>query len=277
MWALALLLAGAGSARAGWEIEQTTYNLRSSGKEIGRSPSTLRISKDRVRTSDGTTVSIYDYDKGRVLLLLPEKKLYWDGTVDEYLSAVRAANPNRRGIPGELKQPADPPLLMQETPITADIAGKQTKKYVVQVDGRPYQEIWVAPDFLGDDLDLKRYHETQRKIAQSVRSSYATNLRALSDNELYKKIVVETYPMRTNTYLGEAIIGTEVVRISKVEVPDSDFAVPNGFTRTPLTTLIEAQQAISDRGAAEQRKKAEADMKKAPPKTKGKTPAAKKK
>jgi len=252
--ALGLLLAAAVSAQAGWEIEQTNYSLRSSGKEIGRSPSKLWVSKDRIRVDDGTSVSIFDYGKDRVALLLPSRKTYWSGTIDQYIEAVRTVNPTKRVLPGELEKVRKPPIVVSETPITAEIAGKQTKKYIIAIDGYPYQELWIAPPFLGSDLNLETYMEVQRKLARTVRSSYGTNLNFLADDPLYKKINTEGYPVRVQTYLGEAVMGSEIVSITQRELPDSDFSVPEGYSAVPLGSLLDEQQKVIDQKVAEQRK-----------------------
>lgn len=257
-WAAALgfLLAAAPVARAGWEIEQTTYNLRASGKEIGRSPSTMRVSKNRARISDGTTVSIFDYNKDDIALLLPQKKLYWSGTVDDYISAVRSVDPKRRVLPGELKLPK-PDITVQETPVTAQIVGRTAKKYLIVVNGQPFQELWVGDAIFTPDLDPGRYQALQRKLAQSIRSSYAVTLDYLADDPLYKKISTEGYPLRVHTYLGEAIMGSEVTRVAPADVPDSDFAIPEGYARVDLAALIDAQQKLTDAAVAAQKKELE--------------------
>jgi hypothetical protein len=277
-WAAALgfLLAAAPVAWAGWEIEQTTYSLRASGKEIGRSASTMRVSKNRARVADGTTISIFDYDKGRIALLLPAKKLYWSGSVDDYLSAVRGVDPKRRALPGELETLPKPQIIVQETPVTAEIAGKATKKYLIVVNNQPFQELWIGEPVFTQDLDPARYQAVQRKMAQSVRSSYGVTLNYLADDPLYKKISTEGYPFRVHTYLGEAIMGSEITRMKAVDVPDSDFAIPEGYSPVNLVALIDEQQKVTDQAVAAQRKAIEKENPAAKPKA-GKAAKAQKK
>jgi hypothetical protein len=244
---LGLLLVAAVDAGAGWEIEQSSYSLRSSGKEIGRSSSTLLVSKERVRVIDEMTVTILDYDKDSIALLVPARKSYWTGTVDEYISAVRSVDPKRRVLPGQLDDLPKPEMVVKETPITAEIGGRHAKKFVVVVGGRAFQEIWVSEPFgLAKDLDPKRYQAVQRKIAQSVRSSYGVALNHLSEDPLYQKITYEDFPVRTHTYLGDAIMGNEVVRVTQKEIPDSEFTVPADFKPVSLVALLEAQQELVD-------------------------------
>src|SRR5262249_14536126 len=130
------LLTLAAQAWAGWEIEQSNYNLRSNGKEIDRTSAVMRVSKNRARIADGETVTVFDYDSGRVTLLLPEKKQYWDGSIDQYQDEVRDASPRRR-VPPEIQgtPPRKPEVHVTETGVTETIAGKQTKKYSIISDG----------------------------------------------------------------------------------------------------------------------------------------------
>jgi hypothetical protein len=62
--------------------------------------------------------------------------------------------------------------------------------------------------------------------------------------------------MRTHSYLGEAVMGTEVVRVSEVEIPEAEFAVPEGYKQTPLLAVLEAQNALTpeEKAAVEKRK-----------------------
>lgn len=255
-WAAALgfLLAAAPVAWAGWEVEQTTYSLRANGKEIGRSSSTMRVSKNRTRVTDGTTISIFDYDKDRIALLLPQRKMYWGGTVDEYISAVRAVDPKRRVLPGELDKMPKPEIVVQESPVTAQIVGRTAKKYIIVVNGQPFQELWIGDAIFPGDLEPARYQAVQRKLAQSVRSSYAVTLNALADDPLYKKITTEGYPLRVHTYLGEAIMGSEITRVAPADVPEGDFVVPEGYSAVNLVGLMDEQRKVTDQAAAEQKK-----------------------
>lgn len=241
-WAAAVLavVATVEGTWAGWQIEQTSYNRRASGQEISRTSSTLLVSKDRVRTDDGISVTIFDYDKDSVLWLLPAKKMYWDGTSDEYLQQARRINPKSRLAPGKMKDLPALAMKVEETAESVEIAGKAAKKYAIQMDGYPFQDLWVAAPFgLEKDLDMRRFQAMQLKLAQGMRSGYGVALTALQKDELYQRISTQGFPLRTHSYLGEAIVGTEVVALTPKEIPDSEFAVPKGFKRVPLVQLLD--------------------------------------
>lgn len=248
----ATLLLGASLARAGWEIEQTSYSLRASGKEISRTTASLRIAAGKVRVADGKTITIVDYGKDRLTYIYPEKKIYWVGSSDDYIAAIQGSNPRRRKVPKEDSEARRGKVVIQETPITTEIAGKTTKKYIINVDGEKIQDVWMAPSFgVGKDLDFEVFSALQGKLARSVRSSRGRDLVALSQDEAYKALNRDSFAMRTHSYLGEAIMGTEIVRVAQIDVPESEFAVPEGYTAVPLLSLLEVQGALTVEERAE--------------------------
>lgn len=245
-WAAALMfvLAASDGAWAGWEIDQKSYNLRASGQEIGRTSVRLLVSKDRVRMADGKVVTLFDYKKDRLALLLPAKKMFWDGTSDEYLTAVRRINTKTRLAQGEMEKLPKMAVQIEAKPETIEIAGKVAKKYAIVLDGYPFQDVWITDSFgIEKDLDSERFQAMQLKLAQSTRSNYGMAMTVLQKNPLYQDIVRKGFAMRTNSYLGEAIMGTEIVRVAPREVPDSDFDIPKEYKRATLLQLIDAQKA----------------------------------
>jgi len=267
--ALIFVLAASGTARAGWEIDQKNYNLRASGQEVGRTTSRLLVSKDRVRLSDGRMITLFDYKNDRLALLLPSKKIYWQGTSDEYLRAVRGVNRKARFGAGEMEKAPKFAVKIEAKPETVEIAGKVAKKYSIQVDGYPFQDLWVADSFgIEKDLDVERFQAMQLKLAQSVRSNYAVALTALQKDPVYLQISRAGYPMRINSYLGEAIMGSEVVRVVPREVPESEFAVPKDYRVATLPQLMDAQVAEIDAEAAAKRQTPAPAAKKPAPKKK---------
>ena len=238
--ALVLILAAADVAWAGWEIEQTTYNLRASGEEISRHNSTLHVSKDRVRMADPKITTIVEYKADRLVMMMPSKKIYWDGTSDEYLEAARRLNPKNRLTEKQRQRMPNLALRITELPDKIEIAGKVATKYAIQLDGYPFQDVWVTEAFgVEKDLDYESFQAMQLKLAQSVKSGYGAALGAMQKNPEYQKIHRTGFPMRINSYMGEAIMGTQVLRVVAKELPESDFQVPKDFKRVPLVQFMD--------------------------------------
>ena len=241
--ALVMILAGAGGAWAGWEIEQSHYNLRASGAEIYRRGSTMRVSKGRVRVEDPDSVTIFDYENDRIRWILPKKKLYWEGTSDEYLAAAHRAKPKSRLRPGQADTLETPKVDLFDTGDIVEINGKQTRRYMIRVDDYPFQEVWVAESFnLSKDLDQVRLQAMQQKLSHRVRSVHTLVFAELLKNPVYKKMTHEGFAMRTHSYLGEAIMGTDILKITETEIPESEFEVPPAYLFAPLTHLIDEQR-----------------------------------
>lgn len=243
--ALVLVLAAAEVCSAGWEIEQTSYNLRASGQEIGRYNSKLLVSKDRVRMSDPKVTTIFDYKADRLVVLLPSKKIYWNGTSDEYLKTARRISPKGRFAPGEMDKIGKLSVTIEELPEKIEIAGKVATKFAIKMDGYPFQDVWVTDAFgIEKDLDYDRFQAMQLKLAQGMQSGYGLALTTMQKDPMYQKINRAGFPMRTNSYLGEAIMGTQILRVAQKELPDSDFAAPKDFKRVPLVEFIDAEKSI---------------------------------
>lgn len=244
-WAAALLtvLAAAGTGWAGWEIEQVHYNLRASGEEIYRHKSTMTVSKGRVRIADDDSVTIFDYANDRIRWILPKKKLYWEGTSDEYLLGARQANPRGRLQEGAAKNLPTPVVEVQDSGLEVRISDRPTRLYQIHADSERFQEVWVTETIdISADLDQQRFEAMQQKLAGGLRTGRTVAIAELNKDPLYRKAVLGGFPMRTHTFLGKAVIGTEVLRVEQREIPDSAFEVPPAFLFAPISHMVDEQR-----------------------------------
>jgi Domain of unknown function (DUF4412) len=263
LWAIGLV--GPMVASAGWVIEQIEYaNLGSEGTR------TLQyIAKNRLKTvGDGNTF-IMDFTKNLFIAADQENRVYWSGTVDEYIQEVKtfqqAANdlaqgqmeeamkempPDQRRAMEELlqqmrsantSQPSKPTakrpqVKIEQTAETMTIAGHKATKTMVYADGKPYQEMWLAKGLtMKADLDLKRLRSLQTKLTQAIMTD-GSSRQLVEEEPAYAQLLEQGYPVKIVELGedGEPESVAEVVRVDKRDIPEREFQVPEGYRRINL-------------------------------------------
>jgi Domain of unknown function (DUF4412) len=252
-------------ASAGWVIEQIEYaNLGAEGTSTRQ-----YIAKNRLKTVGEGNTFIMDFAKNLFTATDQENRVYWSGTVHEYVQEVKsfqqAANDlareqmaeamkemppdQRQGMEDLLQQmrganavsPAPPAakrpaVKVEPTAETAMLAGHKATKIMVYADGKPYQEVWLTKGLtLKADLDLKRLRSLQAKLTQAIMIDLPGR-QAVEEDPAYEQLLEQGYPLKIVELGegGEPESVTEVVRIDKRDIPEREFQVPEGYRRIDL-------------------------------------------
>ena len=259
-------------ARAGWVIEQSEYaNPGAEGTK------TIQyISKNRLKTVGEGNTFIMDFARDIFIATDQENRVYWSGTVDEYVQEVRkfqqAANnlvrqqmeeamkempPDQRkamedllqqmrdsGTPSPSQQPTKrPEVKVESTAETATIAASKATKIMVYADGKPYQEVWLAKGTtLKADLDLKRMRGLQAKLTQAIMADISSR-QAVEEDPAYEKMLDQGYPVKVVDLgeSGEPESTIEVTRMEKRDIPDKEFQPPEGYRRIDLREFFQEE------------------------------------
>jgi hypothetical protein len=252
-------------AWAGWVIEQIEYaNLGAEGAR------TLQyISKNRLKTVGDGNAFTMDFAKDLFTAMDHEKRVYWSGTVDDYIQEVRtfqqAANDLARAqmeqamreMPPDQRQAiqdtmqrlqsagtasssqpaaARPQVRVEPTAETMMIVGHKATKTIVYADGKPYQEVWLARGLtLKGDLDLKRLRGLQVKLTQAIMTDIPSR-QTVEEDPAYVQLLEQGYPIKIVELGegGEPESVTKVVRIDKRDIAEREFQVPEGYRRIDL-------------------------------------------
>ena len=263
LWALGMWVPIA--AWAGWVIEQIEYaNLGAEGIR------TIQyVAKNRLKTMGEGNTFIMDFAKNLFIATDQENRVYWSGTVDDYVQEVKtfqqAANdlareqmeeamkempPDQRKSMEDILQqmrgsgpPAPtqaavkrPQVKVAQTSETAMLAGQQAVKTMVYADGKPYQEVWVAKGVtVKAELDLKRLRGLQAKLTQALMTDLPSQ-QPVEEDPAYEQLLEQGYPMKIVELGegGEPESVTEVVRIEKRDIPEGEFQPPEGYRRIDL-------------------------------------------
>jgi len=266
-------------AHTGWVIEQSEYaNPGAEGTKT-----TQYISKNRLKTVGEGNIFIMDFARDIFIATDQENRVYWSGTVDEYVQEVQkfqqAANnlvrqqmeeamkemaPEQRkatedllqqmrssGTPSPSQQSAKrPEVKVESTPETATIAGSKATKIMVYADGKPYQEVWLAKGTtLKGDLDLKRMRGLQTKLTQAIMAD-SLSRQVVEEDPAYEKMLDQGYPVKVVDLgeRGEPESAIEVTRLEKRDIPDKEFQPPEGYRRIDLRKFFQEELEKLRRG-----------------------------
>jgi Domain of unknown function (DUF4412) len=196
------------------------------------------------------------------------RRLYWEGTVEEYCQAVRGTMAaaeqqmaehlknmppaQREQVEQMMKQmqrgggaaggPA-PRVSVERTGETETIAGLPARKYHVLADGKLYEELWLTTDTaLLRELDLGRAPDTFGRMFACLAGIGSGGERVEASGE-YRQIFAQGWPLKA-VYHGErgAAGRVLVTRMEQREFPEGDFTPPAGFRAAPLGEIFGRQR-----------------------------------
>jgi hypothetical protein len=227
---LAVALLSAAAAEAGWLIvdHRGDQTLRSRGR--------LKIA---ARQADGHAM-VLDLGRARLWVADRGRRLYWDGTVEEYCQATRAAMPASEETPAtpptSERGGAPPRVAVEPTAETETIAALPTRKYRVLVDGALYEELWLTSEAsLVRELELGRAPETFGRMFACM-SGGGQRVEATAE---YRQLFARGWPLKVVYHAeGGRALRALVTRVEERDIPEGDFTPPPGFRTAPLTEIF---------------------------------------
>lgn len=243
------LVVGPAAAEAGWRVEWKNTPIHKSGPQDSEI-ATAYIGANKSRMEQEHLTTIFDYDQARFTVMNPKTKLFWSGTIDEYVrasarrrnEALRTSMGSKRGKDDDL-----PEIVVEELPeITIErsgeqreIAGHETIKYVVQVNEEQFQELWVAEGLnVAADLSPEKFLEYQRKNSRGMLGGTAKPYNALYRSPAYLDLLKKGFVLETTTHHLAGGFQQTAKSIRQVEVTPSQFAVPEDYRRAQLDDVF---------------------------------------
>ncbi|GEM_PF-3709361 len=256
--AVALFLFLGHTIEAGWVI-----------KEQSRFTDTRKKQKRKVyaqdyliRFDEEDLTTIINLNTGIIRFYDPRKKVYWEGTIDDYdkdmavllraqfLKRIQDYSPAEKAealksFDRMLKQLQLPDstvilhdqLLIQVTQTREGkpIAGFETRVYTVYVNQIPVEDDWIAPDLELLRLPmLERYYEIFNRITKYYEQGFHYR-----SHPRYIYMQTRGYPMRVKEYgYGYEVI-TEVKRVKRRRLSANLFELPGHPRRVTLRELNE--------------------------------------
>lgn len=247
----ALSLFVASSAFAGWVIESTTRYFGEEGMapERGENKTTyLQDNKMKVVEVGEQTV-IFDVGKGEMLVLVPERKIYFGGKPEDIVNATKAmADMMKQAMMAQMtpeqrkayeqymeqapEEQAGPKKTyeLKKTGEQATVAGYPATKYEVRVDGELDQELWVSSKVNpGDEIDM----DAVKSMLRAMRPPGEEEQFEMSDD--YVELMRQGIPLKEVHYQdGRRAYVDETTRVEKKDIPASEFAPPEDYKRVTL-------------------------------------------
>ncbi|HVN84066.1 MAG TPA: hypothetical protein VMW17_04385 [Candidatus Binatia bacterium] len=250
-----LVVGSVASAQAGWVIEQINVAKQPRGDAGPEEPATLRISEGRLRVAQPNIVTVQDCVKSRFIMFVPERNIYWSGSIDEYVSELRGqltrslvagapvgATPSTGEAPKipTVNAAGLPKIVVRKTEEQAKIAGYDTIKYVIESDGATFQEVWLSTAInMNADLDPKKYLACQTKVSAGMAGASASHFNALYRSPDYLALLSSGAILKTITNHAAGSYTQEVRSVTRADIADNEFDVPTGATRASLNDLFE--------------------------------------
>jgi hypothetical protein len=208
----------------------------------------MYVAEGRVRTEQSKMISITDYRNQTLTFLDPTRRLFWNGSVGEYVSEMKrtrdAALNERMGKEvgtGEITTDLTklPKIEIKKVGESRLIAGHQTSKHEILAGGQPFQDAWIAGDLnLGADLDPDRFLALQLKMSEAMIGKSATTYNALYRDEGYRKLLRSGFALQTKTTHIAGTYERTVTSLRAAPVPAELFAVPEDYRRVRLEDVF---------------------------------------
>ena len=216
------------------------------------------ISNGRLKQSWGDDALLMDGKKNRILFLSAEKQAYAQGTPDQYCTLMKEAQdamvaklpPEQRSMMENMRKQKSggkpPAVVIKPQGSGGLVSGLKTEKYAIYVDGELREEVWLAtdPDFLKQFKPLigifRGFSQCVGSMSVSMQDELETSKEYL---DLYEK-GVEVKVRRPGADDEQG--GDEESRVERVSVPDSEFAVPDGYKEIDLRTFVYGQMGGMD-------------------------------
>ena len=217
--------------------------------------------------------SMIDMSSGRMWMANAERKVYWQGTVDEFCGQMRQAasamkdavrksvEERMAGMPPEQRAKMEEAMkrfgavggregkpgarrelevTVERTDEIATIAGQPTHKYRVLSDGELRGEYWITTDAaIAREFHLGRAAETMGRFRGCQPDSHSGGGVGFEPTQ---QVFAQGFPLKTRTYAHGKLVASQVyTKVEKVEIADVEFSPPEGFRRVTVKETMFAE------------------------------------
>jgi Domain of unknown function (DUF4412) len=238
-------------AEAGWRITAMTASLSAPTSSGNPSQIVTYASQNKIKYETRVWAQVIDLRTQQLLVLNHLGRMYWEGSIDDYLAAMTKRTLEVRAQMDKLRQrlSAEQRLILERNGGPFDtgaptleitvrqsseqetVIGYKARKYVVLRNGEPYEETWIAEgiDF-GAELDMQKLRGFIGKLQASRTSPPGTVLAELT------RLIDKGYPVKTVNLLSNRI--KEVILVERKSIPAEEFAVPPGYSQKTLADIM---------------------------------------
>lgn len=224
----------------------------------------LTIDGKFIKSASLNGTFIINLETGVFKMVSQREMACWQGNVEDFRAEMDSAMHNvvetfLKGLPEKQKELYSPVIdgmkamfgavsgekldslriTFEKTTEKADIAGFRCDKYIVLVDGRQTEEVWVAPSLvLSDSFD----GEAVARCFNQVKPLFQGEI-PYDRADAYLKIWDKGFRMKSIALGGKS---SEVIKVSEQVVEKSEFEIPEGFRLLTAREIITKQLFFGD-------------------------------
>ncbi len=205
------------------ERKQAIERSKSQEGEVAQAKEevTLYISGNKLRFESGGIVSIVDMDKRRLLNLVPQGKIYYELSFEEWEKLQKRADEAAARLPADKQKDLLPRnIKVTRTGNRQMVNGLNCEQYII-TDQLGSEEVWVTKD-----VEFKEYNALMKKYSELMMRENPEIQR-----ELEKLQVIEGLPIKVISKSPYSMEVTEVKKILTNKLDPALFEVPKGFQK----------------------------------------------
>ena len=197
--------------------------------------------------------SVFNVKTKQLIIINDDEQVYAQGTIGEYCEAIRTLedqlkenmSAEQRALMEEFmaeQEEEEVPDVRIEKMGTDKVAGYDTDRYRVFVNGQIYEEVWLTADGVLEEL-VELGNEMDRLISDMVDCSiYSEPGNDPESSEVYMKIMSQGIDLRSVDFVyGEEDTVTEVVSIERENISKSEFLPPADYKKVSLSDIMMMQ------------------------------------
>ncbi len=238
------------NAFAGWVTQSTTtYSAGEGMPPEGSDEQTMYLQNNKLKTVNvGDQTVIFDVDKGEMMVLIPERKVYFSGKPEDIMNAVKAmadkmkqammaqmTPEQRKAYEQYMEQPQEEaaPKKKREVKKTneqATIAGYPATKYEVWVNDELDEELWITTKVkLSDEIDIDAVSNMMKAMGTPGEEA------SFEMTDEYLELMRQGAPLKTVHYEnGEQQYVEETTNVQKKDIPASEFVPPADYKKLTM-------------------------------------------
>jgi hypothetical protein len=244
---------------AGWEI---VYRHESSDGMI--SYDVMLIENHRFKYSQNDGGFIFDVQTNLFSWYFNDMNGYWQNDLQNFRSALFEAlksltdelllefpedqRETYSAIFGQMTDVYKPPayqtindlkLEIHNTDNVEEIAGYPSEQYLIIVDGKKMEQIWIAPSLnISEQLNPVKINEVFTELIIDLHDSYHYMLR-----DEYKLLWEKGYVMKTLDSEGESM---QIIKVEQRKIQSNELMLPSGFVPITAREIISSKMMKND-------------------------------
>ena len=232
-----------------WVITEANNNTTYIGKEWFKS-----IANDE----DGMSSSIYNLSEDIMILIDDNQEIYTKGSSVDFCNAMRSFRDDmNKNIPASQQKMMQDMIKAEKAKPVPEItvsksngekiAGYQTTKYSIFINGGLYEEMWITNDSTLSNI-MKAYRKILKELSKITECSVPDEAFLKSSPEFakeYKEVEMAGIILKSINYDDyESNMQIEVVSLTKEDIPASEFEPPEGYKLVSFKELLMSKSGM---------------------------------